>query len=283
MSQAVAERPFKQVDVFSESAGYGNPVAVIMQADGLTTEAMQRLANWTNLSETTFLGASEKADYHLRIFCPVAEMPFAGHPTIGSAHAAIEAGLVAPDSEFTMECGLGVLNLWQTEGLIWVRVPMPKLRDDKFDSAELTACLGGVEVADPAIFDTGAIWLTGEVDSVQTLRDMQPDFARMTAFTRSITCGAEPLLYAHTEEGGLEVRAFAPAANVDEDPVCGSGNLCAAAHLKTFGGMARTGARYQARQGMNLGRNGRLELNILDDQLELGGKAVTVFDGQASY
>lgn len=283
MSGTRPTRPFKQVDVFTQEPGYGNPVAVIMAAEGLSTEAMQRMARWTNLSETTFITASDKADYHLRIFCPGGEMPFAGHPTIGSAHAALEAGLADPKGGFTMECGLGVLNLWQEEGRTWVRVPSPVLKQDEINSRELADCIGGRQPKDPAIFDTGAVWLTGELDSVADLRETIIDIPRLNAFTAKFDSNPGLLLYVHTEEGGLEVRAFHPLAGVDEDPVCGSGNLCAAAHLKAFGGMARSGARYQARQGMNMDRNGRLELKILEDGLELGGAAVTVFEGTAHY
>src|SRR3954463_12372360 len=105
---------FKQVDVFTRTPFLGNPVAVVIGADGLSAEAMQRIAGWTNLSETTFLLKSTRADYRLRIFPPRMELPFAGHPTIGSAHAAMEAGLVSK-SRFSQECGAGIVPLMAEE------------------------------------------------------------------------------------------------------------------------------------------------------------------------
>src|SRR5262252_4649022 len=102
---------FKQVDVFTKVPFQGNPVAVVVGAEHLETQAMQRIANWTNLSETTFLLQSAFADYKLRIFTPRMELPFAGHPTIGSAHAALESGFIFSKNEFKQECGAGVLDL----------------------------------------------------------------------------------------------------------------------------------------------------------------------------
>src|SRR5687767_6673861 len=107
----MATFPFKQVDVFTDKPFLGNPVAVVIGADQLDTEEMQRIARWTNLSETTFLLPSSKADYRVRIFTPRQELPFAGHPTIGTAHAALESGFVKQKDRLTQECGIGVLEL----------------------------------------------------------------------------------------------------------------------------------------------------------------------------
>ena len=118
---------FKQVDVFTRVPFRGNPVAVVLQGKGLATEEMQRIAAWTNLSETTFVLPSKSADYRLRIFTPRHELPFAGHPTIGSAHAVLEAGLVKPKAgKFRQECGAGVLELSAEDGLLWVKAPPAK-------------------------------------------------------------------------------------------------------------------------------------------------------------
>src|SRR5690349_18346919 len=122
-------RPFKQVDVFTRRPFLGNPVAVVLDGQGLSTEEMAAIARWTNLSETSFVFPSTVADYHLRIFSPGGEMPFAGHPTIGSAHAVLEAGLVTPrDGRFTMECGLGIVPLEQDpDGTIRATVLTPRV------------------------------------------------------------------------------------------------------------------------------------------------------------
>lgn len=283
MTDTIPARPFKQVDVFTDRPGYGNPVAVILAAEGLSDEAMLRLARWTNLSETTFLLPSDEADYHLRIFCPGRELPFAGHPTIGSAHAAMEAGLVADPDNFTMLCGLGKLALRREGETIWVRTPHGRAVELEIDIDRLTACLGGAQPDRPQVFDTGPYWLVGGLGSVDELRGLDVDLQGLIQLCREMDQTTGVILHAFTEDGGLEVRAFAPAAGVGEDPVCGSGNLAAAAHLKMTGELARVGSRYQARQGMNLDRDGRLELNVMEDGVELGGRAVTVFDGTARY
>ncbi len=277
----MAGRPFKQVDVFSERAGYGNPVAVILEAEGLSDEAMQRLANWTNLSETVFVFRDAQADYRARIFTPSSELDFAGHPTIGTAHAALESGLVKNPKSFGMECALGRIDLHRTDGLIWARVPAPKQLPAELDEAGLSAALGGEQPAEPLLFDIGPVWLVGRLDSVGALRRLSPRWDQLAAFTRELGDSTGLVLYAFTDEGGIEVRAFAPAEGVNEDPVCGSGNLCAARHLEASGGLERTGWSFVSRQGMNLGRNGRLHLKVLEQSVELGGHAVTVFEGTA--
>lgn len=276
-----AGRPFKQVDVFTDRAGYGNPVAVIMEAEGLSEEQMQRLANWTNLSETVFVFKDARSDYRARIFTPASELDFAGHPTIGTAHAALEGGLVEDPKYFGMECPLGRIDLHRTGGLIWARVPAPKQKDSVLDEGELRASLGGQQPMNPLLFDIGPVWLVGQVKTVQTLREICPDWGRLAGLTRKLGDSAGLVLYAFTDEGGIEVRAFAPAEGVNEDPVCGSGNLCAARHLEVTGGLNRLGRTFVSRQGMNLGRDGRLHLNVLGEGIELGGQAVTVFDGTA--
>src|ERR671923_563314 len=119
-------RRFKQVDAFTERPFRGNPVAVVLDGEGLDTATMQHIARWTNLSETTFLLPSKVADYRLRIFSPSRELPFAGHPTIGSAHAALEAG-IAKGKKIRQECGAGVLDLSVDDGVIYVRAPEVKL------------------------------------------------------------------------------------------------------------------------------------------------------------
>jgi PhzF family phenazine biosynthesis protein len=280
-NDVTADRPFKQVDVFTDRAGYGNPVAVILEAEGLSDEEMQRLANWTNLSETVFVFKDDRSDYRARIFTPSSELDFAGHPTIGTAHAALEAGWVADPKAFSMQCRLGRIDLHQTEGLIWARVPAPKQKGSVLDEGELRASLGGQQPMDPLLFDIGPVWLVGRLQTVQTLREIRPDWGRLSGLTRKLGDSTGLVLYAFTDEGGIEVRAFAPAEGVNEDPVCGSGNLCAARHLEVTGGLERIGRTFVSRQGMNLGRNGRLHLKVLEQDIELGGHAVTVFDGTA--
>lgn len=209
------------------------------------------------------------------------ELDFAGHPTIGTAHAALEGGLVENPSSFSMDCRLGRIDLRQEAGLIWARIPAPKQLYAELDEAALSAALGGEQPAEPLLFDIGPVWLVGRLDSVAALRRLSPRWDQLAAFTRELGDSTGLVLYAFTDEDGIEVRAFAPAEGVNEDPVCGSGNLCAAKHLEASGGLKRTGRRFCSRQGMNLGRDGRLHLKVLEQDIELGGQAVTVFDGTA--
>ena len=221
---------FKQVDVFTTRPFLGNPVAVILHADGLSDAEMAAIARWTNLSETTFVLPSDRADYRLRIFTPGSELPFAGHPTVGSAHAVIEAGLVTPvEGALTQECIAGVIPLRvDADGRIVARVPAPKvLRDDSVTAEQATRWLNA-EVTTPAVpVNVGPTWLVAQVSSVEALGAARPDLGAIasmsierglsgiTAFAIDPTAGAEARLH---------VRSFAPADGIAEDPVCGSGN-----------------------------------------------------------
>src|SRR5688572_2652283 len=149
---------FKQVDVFTERPFRGNPVAVVIGGDALYTETMQRIARWTNLSETTFLLKSERADYRLRIFTPLQELPFAGHPTIGSAHAALEAGFVPRKARLTQECGAGVLELSVEDRMIFVRGPQASIGE--VAAPEIAAALGAA-VGSLRRIDLGPVWVVG--------------------------------------------------------------------------------------------------------------------------
>ena len=273
-------RRFKQVDVFTAIPGYGNALAVVVDADGLSAQDMQRLARWTNLSETAFIFEDEKADYHVRIFSPDRELPFAGHPAIGTAHAAIEAGVVDGSRPFQMRCGLGLLT-HRTDGQkVWVRVPPPALLDLVIDTGQLAEALNGLSPINPLVFDTGPIWMVSRVASVDELIESRINREKLISLSHQTSNAVGIILYALNQEKGIEVRAFAPAAGVDEDPVCGSGNIAAAGHLKETGNLSRTGTDYMARQGRHLGRDGILYLSVGDEYFELGGEAVTVVDGK---
>src|SRR5438094_9667689 len=181
----MANLSFKQVDVFTDKPFFGNPVAVVIGAEDLETEEMQRIANWTNLSETTFLLKSDKADYRLRIFTPRHELPFAGHPTIGSAHAAIRAGIAKPrDGELKQECGAGLLTLRAEGGRIYVRSPRPKITEMKNVAGAF-----GVPLASPARLlkiDVGPVWLVGEMTDAAALAALKPDMSALAEWTTSL-------------------------------------------------------------------------------------------------
>lgn len=270
-------RRFKQVDVFTDRPFLGNPVAVVLDAQGLDTDQMQRIAGWTNLSETTFVLPSSVADYRLRIFTPRQELPFAGHPTIGSAHAVLEAGIVPRKAKLVQECGAGLIALSLEDKALFLRGPQPKISTvDKVGSSF------GVPFKPAAALlrvDVGPVWLVGEVSDAAALAALQPDMGKLAAWTDSLHATGLTVFAKSAEAGSaIHVRSFAPAHGVPEDPVCGSGNLSVAAYLR-HNADRRFGGAYAARQGMQLGRDGRVQVRIASDSLQIGGCAVTCVDG----
>lgn len=283
---------FKQVDVFTEQRYKGNPVAVILQAGDLTTEQMQQIANWTNLSETTFVlpATQPGADYRVRIFTPSNELPFAGHPTIGTAHALLEAGLIqANNGQLVQECAAGLINLQvtrQANGAQWIAFELPQpditpVTDAELD--ELQAILGAPVLREhtPCVIDVGPRWLIAQMRDAQTVLSVMPDFSRMSAHdhrartTGIVIFGAYPTGNAEH----IEVRAFAPTCGPAEDPVCGSGNGAVAAFIRATGQTATLGHELLASQGAALGRAGKLRLSISDNAIKVAGAAVTCLDG----
>ena len=275
---------FKQVDVFTRLPFMGNPVAVVIGADGLTTEEMQRIAAWTNLSETTFVLPSQHADYRLRIFTPRRERAFAGHPVIGSAHAAIENGYAAPRSGvLRQECAAGIFALTIDDSddgrRIFVRAPDAKI-DPVDATSALTAALGTPVVAAPLRIETGPVWIVADIGGAEKVSAVKPDLNAVAKISAAL--GATGVtIFGSADDGiaALHVRAFAPGDGIPEDPVCGSGNAAVGAYLRHTGALGRYGSSYTARQGMNLGRDGRIAVRISDNGVEIGGHAVTTIDG----
>ncbi len=267
---------FKQVDVFTQQPFQGNPVAVVIGAQGLDTETMQRIACWTNLSETTFLLKSEVADYRLRIFTPRQELPFAGHPTIGSAHAALESGFVQKKDKLRQECLAGVLDLSVEDGKIFVKGPDPKITPVENGA-------GVSLVSKPLRVDVGPVWIIGEMPDAKSLAALEPDLAAIGTFSDSVQATGVTL-FARSDDcvSAIHVRSFAPAQGVAEDPVCGSGNLSIAAYLRHTNQLERFGRSYIARQGIALGRDGRVSVRIDADGIRIGGHSVTCVDGELS-
>lgn len=269
---------FRQVDVFTTTPFQGNPVAVVLDADGLRDEEMARIARWTNLSETTFVLPSVRATYRLRIFTPHGELPFAGHPTIGSAHAIRDEGRLPADTRSVVqECGAGLVPIaFGTDGVISARMPRPTARP--FDEeAALGPVLGAATTA-PSVIDLGPRWIVAAVASPEILAAVAPDMRALADLNRR-TATTGVTLYAF-DATGVEVRSFAPAHGVDEDPVCGSGNAAVATHLRITGGLARfPEGRYRARQGKAVGRDGAIAVAVDGDDVTIGGLAVTVIAG----
>ncbi len=284
-------RAYKVIDAFSAKPLLGNPVAVVLDAERLDDATMQAIARWTNLSETTFLlpPTTPEADYRLRIFTPGSELPFAGHPTLGSAHAALEAGRVTPrDGRLVQECGVGLVEV-EVEGegtgrRLTLGLPPATLTTlSKGDVAELEAVLGHPVVRDvaPAVVNVGAVWVVAQLPCVDALLGLTPDFARSAAFERRL--GATGLsVFARREGGGpeLEVRSFAPSCGVNEDPACGSGNGSVAVFRTARGLLPPTGARYDVVQGRCVGRDGHIAVAVdAGGRVRIGGSCVTCVNG----
>ena len=293
----VIMRAYKVVDAFSSRPFKGNPVAVVLDAEGLSTEEMQAIARWTNLSETTFLlppTDPSAADYHLRIFTSLSELPFAGHPTLGSAHAALESGRVQPRNGYLVqECGRGLVKIAvegddPTTRRLVLELPQANITPLEGDHIEeLESILGSRVLRDPAptIIDVGAIWVVAQLETVDGLLAVDVDFARCAAFERRLGVTGVTLFATYPENASdtgpdIEVRSFSPSTGGNEDPVCGSGNGSVAVFRHHHGLLRPEGQSYTASQGQKVGRSGRIDLNVdVRGNVTVGGNCVTCVDG----
>lgn len=281
-----SNRPFKQVDVFTQVPLLGNPVAVVLDGAGLSDAEMQRFANWTNLSETTFVTrpVNPAADYAVRIWTPKSELPFAGHPTLGTAFAVLEAGLAkAKNGKLVQECAVGLVELnvgddWRAKGLSF---RLPRYAQQAAPDADaVVAALGGEAdiVGEPVIIDVGPHWVIAQMTSAQAVADLVPDLGAIASYnlatrTTGVTVFAQ-------DGSGLIVRSFAPADGLIEDPVCGSGNGAVAAY-RLLRGAIGDGSAYIARQGAAMKRDGFVQVRIEGKDIHIGGACVTCIDGIA--
>lgn len=274
-------RPFKQVDVFTAVPLKGNPVAVVLDGAGLSAEQMQAIANWTNLSETTFVTAASDpvADYAVRIFTPKSELPFAGHPTLGTAHAVIEAGLAAwKQGKIVQQCAVGLVEISQAGNGLSFRLPRYGYEDAP-EPEKLAAALGeGAIIGTPQVVDVGPRWVIAELAAPQLLDALMADLQILADYDRRHgTTGLT--VFANGDDGNIMVRSFAPADGVAEDPVCGSGNGAVAAYRLRLGQVA-DGSAYRASQGTQVGRDGHVHVRVDGTDVHVGGECVTVVDGQ---
>jgi PhzF family phenazine biosynthesis protein len=274
-----------QVDVFTDTPYRGNPLAVVHDADGLDTEAMQRFANWTNLSETTFLLAptTPEADYRVRIFTPDAELPFAGHPTLGSCHAWLEAGGTPRDpGHIVQECGHGHISLRRHDQRIAFAAP-PLLRGGPVDEDDLAAACRVLAIPRSAVraakwCDNGPGWLGVLLHDADAVLALKPDFGAEEAYDIGVV-GPHPIGVAGVRDGelALELRAFFRAqGSPTEDPVTGSLNAAVAQWLLSEG---IVDAPYVAAQGRAIGRDGRIHVEVADGEIWVGGHVVTCIEG----
>ena len=263
-------RRFLQLDVFANRLLDGNPLAVVVDADGLDGEAMQRIARWANLSETTFLlpPTEPQADYRVRIFTPRQELPFAGHPSVGSAYAAIEAGLVDPGkTALVQQCAAGLLPV-QVIGkgaarIIHVQAPPARLAPvDGELSAQLAGALQVELAGDQASHvDNGPHWILCHLHEAATVRALAPDMDRLAQLClRHDAVGVSVFGREHSGDAAMAVRAFCPADGIPEDPVTGSANAAIMAWLAARDDRDGYGLHYRASQGREVGRDGMVEV-----------------------
>ena len=304
------QRLFKQVDVFTATPYFGNPLAVVLDGSGLDDDAMQRFARWTNLSETTFLlpPTDASADYRVRIFTPGGELPFAGHPTLGSCHGWLQAGGQPKSAGFIVqECGVGLVRIRRetgTQRLAFAAPPLKRAAPSPVVLAKAAAALGlkAPQILAAQLLDNGPVWLGLLLDSPETVLQLTPDhrvleqldvkvgvaavyppeeaphlIARANREARAFDAAPKESISAAPD---LEVRAFVAAIGINEDPVTGSLNASLAQWLMAE---AHLPGRYLASQGVCLGRSGQVYLERdAQGQVWVGGESVTCIDGQVA-
>ena len=296
---------FLQVDVFAERAGGGNPLGVVFGADAWSDADMQRFAAWTNLVETTFVLAPHdaRASYRLRIFTPSKEIPFAGHPTIGSAHAALEIGRVTPRAgELIQECGAGQLPI-RVEGegarqRLYVQAPAARVLRMGADDPLLRAVLVDTRLGalPPAFVEGGRRWWVAEFADEASLRAWKPDHAAILALARAgdslgLCCFARASSSETAKAGRDEscpydvvVRAFPAGVGIVEDPASGAANGLIAAYIAQREPRGPLARGYRVSQGREMGHDATIEVRIDvrdggDAVVWVGGRSHTIIDG----
>ncbi len=284
---------YLQLDVFADRIGGGNPLGVVIGADHWDGAQMQAFAHWTNLVETTFLLAptTPKASYRVRIFTPGHEIPFAGHPSIGSAHAALDfGGVVAHAGVLVQECGAGLLPV-RVEGegplrRVFVQAPPARVLHTGLDEPLLRHVLGGLALGKlpPAFVEGGRRWWVAEFASEAGLRDWHPDHASILALAKGTdSLGLCAFARCPGPEYELVVRAFPAGVGLIEDPASGAANGLLGAYLawqEPDGPLARG---YRVSQGREMGRDARIRIRIEGDAIWVGGRTQTVVVGQTFW
>ena len=288
-------RPYVQLDVFADRPGAGNPLAVVLDAQGLDDDAMQAIAHWTRLPETTFVlpPTDPDASYRLRIFSPRREVPFAGHPSVGTAHAVLDAGLATPRDGLLVQQGVAGNLPLRVEGegrerTIAVRTPRASVREiaDREDP-RLRTTVPGLALGElpPALVDGGRRWWLLEVAGEAALRDAQPDWdaiERLANATDSMGVCAfarsdDPVYY-------LAVRAFVGAPARFEDAASGAANATLAAWLATRDALPGDTGFYRISQGREVGHDAIIELTVdAAGDVWSGGRACTVVRGKLDW
>ena len=272
--------PFHQVDVFTTQPLKGNPLAVVLNADTLTPQEMAEFAAWTNLSETTFLlqPTTPDADYRVRIFTPSTELPFAGHPTLGTCHVWLATGGQPKNAEILQQCGAGLIRIRRDGNRLAFAAP-PLRRSGPLDPA-LLARIAQILRIDPSAItrsnwaDNGPGWAAIMLSSRAELLALKPDFSALSGLNLGIIAPSPG------EDFQFEVRAFAPEAGVPEDPVTGSLNAALAQWL--FADNLAPSESYTVAQGTNLNRAGRIHIARDGATIWVGGNTTTRITGSVA-
>jgi PhzF family phenazine biosynthesis protein len=278
-------REFWQVDAFTTVPYTGNPAAVVFDADGLSGANMQRIALEMNLSETVFVLPPEdpKADYKVRIFTPRNELPFAGHPTLATAHAMTERGLKPKQPGLIrQECGIGLIPVEiRDEGFVMTQ-GKPEHRAVPVDAAlaaKMLGCSASAVLKHPIeVMSTGVPWTIVALDGLSTIEKLDPDLRLIESVCREhkspgITC------FVPAKDADYRLRTFAPGDGIVEDPVCGSGNGSVAAYIARHLKPGANAFAYRSEQGIEMGRPGQVIAEVEGEAIRIGGKAVTVLEG----
>ena len=278
-------RPFKQVDVFTAVPYRGNPLAVVLDAEGLDTRQMQDFTHWTNLSEATFLlpPTAAEAHYRVRIFCPGRELPFAGHPTLGSCHAWLEARAAAGGGEplpeiIVQECGAGLVRVRRDGSRLAFAAPALRrsgpLAEEDVERIARGLGIPRTDIVHHSWCDNGPLWRGVLLPSAEQVLALRPDPAVLAGIDLGVV---GPWKHASSDEPAFELRAFFPGnTGLTEDPVTGSLNAAVAEWLI---GAGLAPPRYIAAQGTAMGRAGRVYVEKLGSDLWIGGSSVTCVDG----
>lgn len=277
----VTTHPFSQLDVFTGTPLLGNPLAVVHDAVGLSDQDMQAFARWTNLSETTFLLPPDNpdADYLVRIFTPGGELPFAGHPTLGSCRAWLARGGTPKRADVVLqECQVGLVRIRQDGSRLAFAAPAMRQTDVSEEQLRpFTSALGVArdDVQRAAWLDNGTSWLALLLRDAEQVLSLAPDHTALKALRKVGVVGFHPA----GGEFQIELRAFAGAAGIVEDPVTGSLNASVAEWLM---GARLLPDQYTAAQGARLGRAGRIHVQRSEGDLWVGGEVVLCISGSVT-
>lgn len=292
----MSKRRFMQVDVFSKRAGLGNPLAVVIDADGLDAAQMQQFAAWMNLSETSFLLPPTQVgpDYRVRIFTPRQELPFAGHPSVGAAWVAVKAGIARPrEGCLIQECAAGLLEVrveTSADGTrTHVRAPDARIRelasDHQGQLASILSGVGGFDSRACRLVNNGPDWLLAELPDEESVRRFMPPLEPIAELCVAISAvGLAIFARCDGAEHQLVVRAFCPADGIPEDPVTGSANAAIAALLHSSRTLNAIGSAYRASQGREVGRDGTIEVSVDESgQVWIGGDTTVAIEGTLDW